>query len=149
TWATLPAHTTAALTPSGLLSQQIPDSMPNAAQLRRGQYLVVTGDCMSCHLRDGGEALAGGLGLKTPFGVIYSSNITPDRETGIGAWTSDQFYHAMHDGKGAHGENLYPAFPYPWFRRVSRADDDAIFAYLKTTPAVHYTPPENKLPFPL
>src|SRR6202167_4698267 len=149
TWASLPAHTTWALTPAALLSQQIPDSMPNAAQLRRGQYLVATGDCMSCHLRDRGEPLAGGLGLKTPFGVIYSPNITSDRQTGIGGWSSDQFYHAMHDGIGAHGENLYPAFPYPWFRRASREDVDAIFAYLKITPAVSYTPPANDLPFPL
>ena len=81
---------------------------------------------MSCHLRDGGEPFAGGLGLNTPFGVIYSANITPDRETGIGSWSSDQFYHAMHDGKGVHGEDLYPAFPYPWYRRVSREDVDAI-----------------------
>jgi mono/diheme cytochrome c family protein len=104
---------------------------------------------MSCHLREGGEPLAGGLGLKTRFGVIYSANITSDRETGIGAWTSNQFYTAMHDGIGVHGENLYPAFPYPWFRRSSRDDDDAIFAYLKSTPAVPYTPPANELPFPL
>jgi mono/diheme cytochrome c family protein len=146
---TLPAHTTWALTATGLLSQPIADSTPNAAQLRRGQYLVVAGDCMSCHVRDGGEPLAGGLGLKTPFGVIYSANITSDRQTGIGSWTNDQFYHAMHDGIGVHGENLYPAFPYPWFRRASRDDDDAIFAYLKITPAVNYTPPANDLPFPL
>ena len=146
---TLPAHTTWALTPTGLLSQPIADSTPNAAQLRRGQYLVVAGDCMSCHLRRGGEPLAGGLGLKTPFGVIYSANITSDTQTGIGAWTNDQFYHAMHDGIGVHGENLSPAFPYPWFRRASRDDDDAILAFLKFTPAVKYTPPANDLPFPL
>jgi mono/diheme cytochrome c family protein len=118
-------------------------------QVRRGQYLVAVGDCISCHLRPGGEALAGGLGLKTPFGVIYSSNITPDRETGIGNWNSDQFYHAMHDGKDEDGNNLYPAFPYPWFHRVSREDDDAILTFLKTVPAVKYTPPENSLHFPM
>ena len=73
--------------PSHLLTQPIADSTPNAAQLRRGQYLVAAGDCMSCHLRDGGEPLAGGLGLKTPFGVIYTPNITSDKETGIGNWT--------------------------------------------------------------
>src|ERR1700676_1243567 len=146
---TLPAHTTWALTPTGLLSQPIADSTPDAAQVRRGQYLVAAGDCMSCHLREGGEPLAGGLGLKTPFGVIYSANITSDRETGIGNWTSDQFYHAMHDGIDDEGKNLYPAFPYPWFRRASREDDDAIFAYLMTTAAVNYTPPANDLPFPL
>ena len=144
----LPAHPSSAITPAGLLAKPFDDSTPNAAQLRRGQYLVAAGDCLSCHLREGGEPFAGGLGLNTPFGAIYTSNITPDRQTGIGAWTGDQFYRAMHDGKGAHGENLYPAFPYPWFRRASRADDDAIFAYLMTLPAVSYTPPQNNLPFP-
>jgi len=144
-----PEQPIAATTPTELLAKRIDDATPDADQVRRGQYLVAAGDCMSCHLREGGEPFAGGLGLKTPFGVIYSSNITPDPQTGIGAWTSEQFYHAMHDGKGVHGENLYPAFPYPWFRRASRADDDAIFAYLKTTPAVNYTPPQNQLPFPL
>lgn len=146
---TLPAHPSTAVTPTSLLSQPIADTTPNAAQLRRGQYLAAVGDCMSCHVRAGGEPLAGGLGLKTPFGTIYSSNITSDRETGIGAWNSDQFYRAMHDGIGAHGENLYPAFPYPWFRRVSREDTDALLAFLQSTPAVHYVPPANDLPFPL
>ncbi len=136
-------------TAASLLTQPIADATPNASQLRQGQALVAAGDCMSCHLRAGGEPLAGGLGLKTPFGAIYSSNITPDRATGIGTWTADQFYHAMHDGHGAHGENLYPAFPYPSFRKASRADDDAIFVYLKTVPAVRYTAPGNKLWFPL
>jgi mono/diheme cytochrome c family protein len=145
---TLPAHPSSTITPRGLLAKHIDDATPDAAQLRRGQYLVAAGDCLSCHLREGGEPFAGGLGLNTPFGVIFTSNITPDRETGIGSWTSDQFYRAMHEGKGAHGENLYPAFPYPWFRRASRADDDAIFAYLRTLPAVNYTPPKNNLPFP-
>jgi mono/diheme cytochrome c family protein len=132
-----------------MLTQPIADSAANATQLRRGQYLVRAGDCVSCHMRPGGEPLAGGLALNTPFGAIVSSNITSDVQTGIGGWTSDQFYKAMHDGIGAHGENLYPALPYPWFRTASRADDDAILAYLKSTPAVNYTPPGNKLPFPL
>jgi mono/diheme cytochrome c family protein len=144
----LPAHPSSAITPAGLLAKRFDDGTPNVEQLRRGQYLVAAGDCLSCHVREGGEPFAGGLGLKTPFGAIYTSNITPDRITGIGAWTNDQFYKAMHDGKGIHGENLYPAFPYPWFRRASRADDDAIFAYLMTVPAVSYTPPKNNLPFP-
>jgi mono/diheme cytochrome c family protein len=145
----LPAHPVSGVIPAQLLTQPIADSTPNAAQLRRGQYLVAAGDCMSCHLRDGGEPLAGGLGLKTPFGVIYSPNITSDQETGIGNWTADQFYHAMHDGIDDEGKNLYPAFPYPWFRLVSREDDDAILAFLKTTPAVKYSPPQNDLIFPL
>jgi mono/diheme cytochrome c family protein len=135
--------------PVDLLTQPIADTAPNAEQLRRGQYLVAAGDCMSCHLRDGGEPLAGGLGLNTPFGVIYTPNITSDKETGIGDWTADQFYRAMHAGIDDEGSNLYPAFPYPWFTLVSREDDDAILAFLKTTPAVKYSPPNNDLPFPL
>jgi mono/diheme cytochrome c family protein len=144
----LPAHSSSAVMPRDLLTRQLEDSATNATQINRGRYLVAAGDCMSCHLRDGGEPFAGGLGLNTPFGVIYTSNITPDPATGIGNWTSEQFYRAMHDGKGARGEDLYPAFPYPWFRRVSREDVDAIYAYLKTVPAVSYRPPANDLPFP-
>ena len=145
----LPLHGAGMVTPAAFLSQPIPDTTQNAVQLRRGQALVAAGDCMSCHLREGGQPLAGGLGLRTPFGVIYSSNITSDQKTGIGGWTSEQFHRAMHDGVDDQGQNLYPAFPYPWFRRSTRADDDAILAYLKTTPAVDYTPPNNRLPFPL
>ena len=143
----LPAHPVDSFTPNDLLTKSTGTAGQNAEQVARGQYLVRAGDCMSCHLRENGESFAGGLGLNTPFGVIYSSNITSDTQTGIGSWTSDQFYHAMHDGKGAHGEDLYPAFPYPWFRLTTREDDDAIFAYLKSTPPVNYTPPQNKLPF--
>lgn len=144
----LPAHPSHAVTALSLLTQTYPDSVPNAAQVRLGQQLVVLGDCMSCHVREGGEPFAGGLPLKTPFGTIHTSNITSDAATGIGNWTPDQFDHAMRDGIGIHGENLYPAFPYPWFRLNSRSDNDAILAYLKTTPAVIYTPPANDLPFP-
>jgi mono/diheme cytochrome c family protein len=81
--------------------------------------------------------------------VIYTANITPDRETGIGAWTADNFWNAMHHGVRPNGAKLYPAFPYPYFTHISRAESDALFAYLKSTPAVAYTPPANKLPFPL
>jgi mono/diheme cytochrome c family protein len=137
------------VTPTSLLTQPVGATAPNAELIRRGQALVIAGDCISCHWRPGGASLAGGLGLNTPFGVIYSPNITSDTKTGVGAWTSDQFYRAMHDGIGRHGENLYPAFPYPYFSHMSRADDDAILAYLKTTPAVRYTAPGNRLPFPL
>ncbi len=138
-----------AYTPTQLETRPVPDSLPNAAQARRGQYLVVVGDCVSCHVRDGGDPFAGGLGLNTPFGVIYSPNITSDKETGIGNWTPNQFYHAMHDGVDDGGHNLYPALPYPNFTHASRADDDAMLAYLKTIPPVNYNPPANKLPFPL
>jgi mono/diheme cytochrome c family protein len=136
-------------TPTDLLTRPVSASLPNADQVRRGQYLVVVGDCVSCHTRDGGTPMAGGLGMNTPFGTIYSPNLTSDAETGIGNWTPDQLYRAMRTGVDAHGDNLYPAFPYPNFTRVSRADSDALLAYLKTIPAVNYTPPANKLPFPL
>ena len=116
----LPLHPVTTLTATGLLTQPIAETAPNAAQLKRGQYLVAVGDCMSCHLRPGGQPLAGGLGLNTPFGVIYSPNITSDEKTGIGGWTADQFYRAMHEGIDDQNANLYPAFPYPWFTRVSR-----------------------------
>jgi mono/diheme cytochrome c family protein len=140
---------TSAMTPQELLSNPISDTIAGASQLRRGQYLVALGDCVSCHLGKAGQPLAGGLGLQTPFGVIYSSNITSDQQTGIGSWTADQFYKAMRSGIGTHGQNLYPAFPYPSFRLITREDSDAIFAFLKSTPAVNYTPPANGLRFPL
>jgi hypothetical protein len=82
----LPAHSVDGIIPTQLLADPIADSTPNIAQLRRGQYLVAAGDCMSCHLRAGGEPLAGGLGLKTKFGVIDTPNITSDKETGIGSY---------------------------------------------------------------
>ncbi len=144
----LPVQPPISVAAAGLLTQAILDSTPNAEQLRRGQYLVREGDCLSCHLSVAGQPFAGGVGINTPFGVIYSSNITSDRKTGIGDWTPEQFYAAMHDGRRADGKHLYPAFPYPWFTRVSRADDDAILAFLKTTEPVEYTPPANALPFP-
>jgi mono/diheme cytochrome c family protein len=81
--------------------------------------------------------------------VIYTPNITSDKESGIGGWTSDQFYRAMHHGIDDEGKNLYPAFPYPWFTLVSRSDNEAIFAFLKTTPPIRYTAPKNSLTFPL
>jgi mono/diheme cytochrome c family protein len=147
--APLPAYPTANPTALQVLTGPVSVAAADPEQLRRGQALVIAGDCMSCHLRPGGEPLAGGLGLKTPFGTVYSANITPDPDTGIGRWTAAQFYSAMHDGVDDEGHNLYPAFPYPWFTRLSRSDDDAVFAYLKSVPAVHYTPPRNELPFPL
>lgn len=118
-------------------------------QEQRGRYLVDAGDCAACHTAERGEPFAGGRPIETPFGTIYSPNITPDPETGIGAWTSDQFYRAMHEGVAADGTHLYPAFPYPWFTKVTRQDVDAIRAYLRTLPAVKSRRPPNTLPWPL
>jgi mono/diheme cytochrome c family protein len=115
----------------------------------RGMYLAILGDCASCHTRKDGPTYAGGRGLNSGFGTIYSANITFDRQTGIGNWTSDQFYRAMHKGIAADDSHLYPAFPYPYFTHVTRADADAIYTYLRSIPPVQFTPPPNKLPFPL
>ncbi len=119
------------------------------SEQERGRYLTTVGDRAACHTAEGGRPFAGGRPIETPFGIIYSANITPDPETGIGAWTADQFYRAMHEGIAADGTHLYPAFPYPWFTRVKREDVDAIRAYLRTLPAVKNRRPENELPWPV
>jgi mono/diheme cytochrome c family protein len=139
---------TAPTLPIHLLTQPVPDSVPNAEQVRLGQYLVRVGDCASCHTRDGGGLLGGGLGLNTPFGTIYSTNLSSDQNAGIGAWTADQFYAALHDGTSRGGGALYPAMPYPYTTRVTRADSDAMLAFLKTVPAVNEHQPANSLSFP-
>jgi mono/diheme cytochrome c family protein len=131
-----------------LLTEPIPADAPNAAQLRLGQYLVRAGDCASCHTREGGALLGGGFGLSTPFGTIYSTNLTSDADAGIGAWTAGQFYAALHEGTGPGGRPLYPAMPYPYTTRVTRADSDAILAFLKTVPPVNEPQPRNSLSFP-
>jgi mono/diheme cytochrome c family protein len=131
-----------------ILTAPIPNG-PNADLIRRGRYLTIAGDCASCHTARGGRPFQGGLGLQTPFGIIYSANLTSDREYGIGTWTNDQFYRALHDGVAPGGKHLYPALPYPHFTVVTRADTDAILAYLKTVPPVHYVQPSNRLPFPI
>ena len=108
-----------------------------SAQVEQGRYLARAGDCISCHTAPGGKPFAGGLAIRTGFGVIYAPNITPDQDTGIGSWTADDLYRAMHTGHDDEGKHLYPAFPYPWFTKVTRADVDAIKAFLDTVPAVH------------
>lgn len=117
--------------------------------IRRGLYLTQAGDCAACHTAPNGEAFAGGYTLPTPFGTIYSANITPDQQTGLGSWTPDDFYRAMHEGRSKDGTRLYPAFPYTHYTMVTREDTDAIFAYLKTLKPVHNLVPPPKFPWPL
>jgi mono/diheme cytochrome c family protein len=114
----------------------------------RGEYLVRAGDCVACHTATGGQPFAGGDALNSPYGPIYAPNITPDKATGIGDWSEDDFYRALHDGKGKHGEYLYPAFPYPWFTKVTREDVRAIKAYLDTVKPVNAKSRPDKLMFP-
>jgi mono/diheme cytochrome c family protein len=143
-----PAALALAMGSASLGQSTAPPSNP-PDELARGRYLVVLGDCEGCHDAPGGAELAGGLPLNTPFGVIYSANITPDPGAGIGGWTAADFYRAMHLGTdGPHGRLLYPAFPYPYFTRVPRADVDALWAYLRTVPPSPTRPPPNRLAFP-
>lgn len=120
----------------------------NSAEVARGYTLAQLGNCQSCHTTEGGEPYAGGRAMDTPFGTIYSVNITPDRETGIGTWSRDAFTRAMRTGVDREGTHLYPAFPYTQFTKMTDGDIDALYAYLHTVPAVQAATPENGLPFP-
>ncbi|MET0964561.1 MAG: cytochrome c [Noviherbaspirillum sp.] len=117
-------------------------------QAARGAYLARAGNCMSCHTARGGEAYAGGRPIATPFGNIYTSNLTPDAETGLGKWSQDDFWRAIHNGKSRDGSFLYPAFPYPNYTRVTRADADAMYAYFRTLAPVRQPNREHELRFP-
>ena len=119
------------------------------AKIERGKYLVQAGDCMACHTAPGGKPYAGGRAVATPFGTIYSPNLTPDRDTGIGNWSDDDFYQAMHNGIAPDGQRLYPAFPYPYFTRMTREDVLAIFAYLQTLQPVTNKRPPLEIVWPL
>jgi mono/diheme cytochrome c family protein len=119
------------------------------AKIERGRELVNAGDCVACHTVDGGKPFAGGRAIQTPFGIIFSPNITPDRTTGIGAWSDEDFYRAMHNGVRADGARLYPAFPYPYFTKLTHDDVMAMRAYLNTLPPVKSTRRAAELPFPL
>jgi mono/diheme cytochrome c family protein len=118
------------------------------SDIARGRYLVAAGDCAACHTADGGQPFAGGRAIPTPFGTIYSTNITPDADTGIGHWTSDDFYRAMHEGLAPGGRHLYPAFPYPWYTKLTRDDVDDIRGYLATLAPVRQVNQPTKLPWP-
>ncbi len=128
---------------------------PNAPRLRadpalvaRGEQLTRAGDCLGCHTERGGRPYAGGRAIETPFGSVYSSNLTPDLGTGLGDWSADEFWRALHHGRAKSGRLLYPAFPYPNYTRVSRGDADAIFAYLQSLPPVVHANRAHTLGFP-
>jgi mono/diheme cytochrome c family protein len=119
------------------------------ALVKRGRDLAAIGNCSTCHTRRGGKDFAGDLPVPTPFGTIYSSNITPDAESGIGRWPETAFRRAMRSGVDREGRHLYPTFPYDHFTHVSDEDDRALYAYLMTRQPVHAQARENQLPFPL
>ncbi|HEY7930423.1 MAG TPA: c-type cytochrome [Steroidobacteraceae bacterium] len=116
--------------------------------LERGRALVTLGDCEACHTARGGAAFAGGRALPSAFGTFYSPNITPDDTTGIGRWSADDFWRALHEGIDRAGHELYPAFPYPSYTRIRRSDSDAMFAYLRTLHPVQQANQHHQLRFP-
>ncbi len=119
-----------------------------ASPAERGRYLATAANCISCHTREGGAPFAGGVAFATPFGTMYSSNITSEPETGIGKWSRDDFARALREGVSPGGEHLYPAFPYTAFTKLSDADVDALYAYFKTVPAAKSAAPQNQMRFP-
>lgn len=126
-----------------------PEAFTSSPELvARGEYLARVGNCMACHTTQGGAAFAGGRGIETPFGVVHSSNLTPDKAHGIGQWSSAEFWRAMHHGRSRDGRLLYPAFPYPNYTQVTREDSDAIYAYLQSQPAVGEANRPHALRFP-
>ena len=121
----------------------------DAARVKRGRELAAIGNCSTCHTSAGGKDFAGGVPVPTPFGTIYSSNITPDPETGIGQWSEEAFRRAMRIGVDREGRHLYPTFPYDHFTHVSDEDDNALYAYLMTREPIRAPQRENQLSFPL
>lgn len=119
-----------------------------ASQIAKGRYLAIAGNCASCHSAPGGAFMAGGLAFETPFGRIYSTNITPDPQTGIGRWSDRDFLNSMRHGVRPDGQHLYPVFPYTAFSKVTDEDVAAIYAYLMSLPAVQSGDYANDLPFP-
>lgn len=116
--------------------------------LARGAYLARAGNCAGCHTARGGTPYAGGRGIDTPFGTLYSTNLTPDAQTGLGGWSSTEFWRALHNGRSKDGRLLYPAFPYPSYTQVTRADSDALYAYLRSLPATAQAATPHTLRWP-
>lgn len=132
---------------------EIPPTKPDLAiysdqAIERGRLIAAAGDCVVCHTAPGGTTNAGGLAMTTPFGTIFSTNITPDEETGIGLWSFAAFDRAMREGVSRDGKHLYPAFPYTSFSKLSEGDMQALYAYLMVQPPVKSQPPATQLDFP-
>jgi mono/diheme cytochrome c family protein len=134
----------------GIAAVQPPAAASFDRQLKLdGARVVALGDCAVCHTAKGGQPFAGGLPLATPFGTLYATNITPDAETGIGTWSLEAFTRALRHGISRDGHQLYPAFPYIHFTRISDHDVAAAYAYLMSRDPVKATAPDNRLIFPL
>jgi mono/diheme cytochrome c family protein len=116
--------------------------------ITRGEYLARAGDCVACHTAPGGREFAGGRAMPTPFGNLWVPNITPDDQHGIGRWTAEDFYQMMHTGRRQDGTLLYPAMPFASYTKVTRADSDAIYAYLMSVAPVAQPNRPHELRFP-
>ncbi|EKT58158.1 cytochrome c [Providencia burhodogranariea] len=137
-----------ALTPIPVSGGEVSSVPPMDAHISQGKYLTEAADCSVCHTASGGKPYAGGLPFKTPFGTMYSSNITPDKEFGIGNWSAEEFIDAVKHGKRNDGENLYPSMPYTSYVKLTDDDARSIYDYLMTLPAEHHAPPANEMEFP-
>lgn len=126
----------------------VPPELAHASRVVRGEYLARAADCTACHTAKGGTPYAGGLAFVLPFGRIYSPNITPDKDTGIGSWNDAAFLNAIHKGRDDQGEPLYPAMPYASYTSMTDADALAIKAYLFSLTPVHNEVPDDQLSFP-
>ena len=125
-----------------------PTTPPAPEQVARGAYLARAGNCMLCHTERGGAPFAGGRPVDTPFGTVYASNLTPDTDTGIGGWSVGHFRRALHEGRSRDGRLLYPAFPYTHTTRITGADADALFDYLRSMPPVNKPNRAHRLRWP-
>jgi|KBSMisStaDraftv2_1062788.scaffolds.fasta_scaffold06641_4 mono/diheme cytochrome c family protein len=124
------------------------EANPTTQTINKGEYLARAGDCIACHTAPGGKQFAGGRAMATPFGNIYAPNVTPDDETGIGRWTSDDFYRMMHQGISRDGALMYPVMPFASYTKVTREDSDAIYAYMMSVPPVNQKNRAHELRFP-
>lgn len=138
----------AEITMASKASQSAAATLVNDGQIARGAYLASAGNCISCHTSAGGAAYAGGGGIATQFGTVYSPNLTPAVKTGLGSWTPAHFWRAMHNGRSKSGRLLYPVFPYQQYTTVTREDSDALFAYFKSLTPVEQANQPNTLRFP-
>jgi mono/diheme cytochrome c family protein len=126
----------------------VPQNLANADQIKRGEYLARAADCLICHTAPGGADYAGGLAIPLPFGTLYTTNITPDKDTGIGSYSDQEFLDALRRGQRRDGAHLYPAMPFTSYTYMTDADGLAIKAYLFSQPAVHATAPDSTFAFP-
>jgi mono/diheme cytochrome c family protein len=139
---------TTATAPASTAGAQTSAAKATPERLARGEYLARAGDCIACHSTPTGKTFGGGLAMETPFGTLFTPNISSNKEYGIGRWTADEFYRMLHTGKSRNGMLLYPAMPFTAYTKVTREDSDAIFAFLKSTPPVDQPNRPHDLRFP-